>query len=81
MKIQTQLFAVALAGMSASCGTVSDSHNNSSSVAIATPDAGEAALLTTDGSVREGELILSSGVIASTTAAPAPIGEVALATL
>tara|TARA_R110002072_G_scaffold241027_1_gene399535 strand:+ start:86992 stop:87507 length:516 start_codon:yes stop_codon:yes gene_type:complete len=70
MKIQTQLFAVALAGMSASCGTVSDSHDhNSPSVVISTPDepAGD-------------ESVTTSDVDAARTAAPAPAGETAPAT-
>jgi hypothetical protein len=84
MKIQNQLFVVALSGICASCGTVSNTDVHNPAVAISTTGADGAVPPMTDSVVPVGE---SSSSVASRTStavrlpagvAPAPSGEVAL---
>ncbi len=66
MKIQTQLFVIALAGICASCGTVSNADVTNPSVAISTPGVGD--------STGMGVSTSSDGGSAASLA-PAPSGE------
>ncbi|MFT4516299.1 MAG: hypothetical protein ACI89X_004604 [Planctomycetota bacterium] len=86
MKIQTQLFVVALSGICASCGTVSNTDVNNSAVAVLRPDARAQAPSVTDtfvpvaGNSPNGNSSTASHAGSAASVAPAPSGEVALAT-
>lgn len=86
MKIQNQLFVVALSGICASCGTVSNTDIQNPAVAISTPGVHEAVPPVTDTDVSIDEsvpkvaLSTSADVGSAASVAPAPSGEVALTT-